>query len=171
MFDENSGAAERFDAKKQSALHAREEAAARHARQEAAARANEREKMAHGARSRQFLADHIPAEIVERFRVMTNTKAFREMDANNDGVITRQELRDACARWHLPAEAVERVLSFADADHDGNIDFGEFVAMFDVATADTEAAAAEARQASYHLAQRGKQNTTFLHHSFCLPFY
>ena len=116
--------------------------------QAAAARADEQAKVAKGAHSRRFLAEHLPAAIVERFRVMTNTKAFRELDANNDGVVTRQELRDACRRWQMPAEAVERVISFADSDHDGNIDFSEFVAMFDVATADTEAAAAEARQAS-----------------------
>ena len=70
--------------------------------QAAAARADEQAKVAKGAHSRRFLAEHLPAAIVERFRVMTNTKAFRELDANNDGVVTRQELRDACRRWQLP---------------------------------------------------------------------
>ena len=46
----------------------------------------------------------------ERFKLMCNTRAFRDLDRNHDGRISRQELHDACQRWNLPTAAVDKVL-------------------------------------------------------------
>ena len=52
---------------------------------------------------------HFPYE-QERFKLMCNTRAFRDLDRNHDGRISRQELHDACQRWNLPTAAVDKVL-------------------------------------------------------------
>ena len=47
---------------------------------------------------------------------MCNTRAFRDLDRNHDGRISRQELHDACERWNLPTTAVDKVLGHVSID-------------------------------------------------------
>jgi len=57
--------------------------------------------------------------------------AFRVFDHNNDGSISKEELREAMTNFGTRFTDEEFILMFAQADknHDGRIDFDEFVAM------------------------------------------
>merc|ERR1711920_1017639 len=59
--------------------------------------------------------------------------AFRTFDQNDDGKISRQELREILqardVQHHLSEETIEGILKDVDADGDGVIDFEEFTKM------------------------------------------
>ncbi|CAD6343979.1 unnamed protein product [Miscanthus lutarioriparius] len=65
--------------------------------------------------------------------------AFQYFDKDNSGYITRQELEHALKEQGLyDAEKIKEVISDADSDNDGRIDYSEFVAMMRKGTAGAE---------------------------------
>ena len=67
--------------------------------------------------------------------------AFAHFDTNGDGNISRDELRKALASENdmaLTEEEIEQMLSEADRDGNGEIDYGEFCAMIMNKTSDTK---------------------------------
>jgi len=66
----------------------------------------------------------IGLEVKERFKSMR--KAFRKMDQNHDGRISKEELLEMCRQWNIPQS--EALMRAADVDHTGTLDFAEFAA-------------------------------------------
>ncbi|KAL6595431.1 hypothetical protein ACP70R_047771 [Stipagrostis hirtigluma subsp. patula] len=65
--------------------------------------------------------------------------AFQYFDKDNSGYITREELEQALKDQGLyDAEQIKEVISDADSDNDGRIDYAEFVAMMRKGTAGAE---------------------------------
>ncbi|CAD6268832.1 unnamed protein product [Miscanthus lutarioriparius] len=65
--------------------------------------------------------------------------AFQYFDKDNSGYITREELEQALKEQGLyDAEKIKEVISDADSDNDGRIDYSEFVAMMRKVTAGAE---------------------------------
>ncbi|KAJ1274051.1 hypothetical protein BS78_05G033400 [Paspalum vaginatum] len=65
--------------------------------------------------------------------------AFQYFDKDNSGYITREELEQALKEQGLyDAEKIKEVISDADSDNDGRIDYSEFVAMMRKGTAGAE---------------------------------
>ena len=85
--------------------------------------ADKDERVEDGSQSLVWLEANLPVEIQERFKVMCHTSAFRDLDRNHDGLISGDELRDACRRWNLPEASVDKVLRLFDRNGDGTIDF------------------------------------------------
>ncbi|XP_061350152.1 calcium-dependent protein kinase 29-like isoform X3 [Gastrolobium bilobum] len=57
-------------------------------------------------------------------------KAFQYFDKDNNGYITRDELRQALTKYQMGDEAtIDEVIDDVDTDKDGNINYQEFVAM------------------------------------------
>ena len=56
-------------------------------------------------------------------------KAFEVMDANNDGVVTKEELRTLLKGLgeEVTDEVVDEMIAIADENGDGKVDFQEFV--------------------------------------------
>ena len=56
-------------------------------------------------------------------------EVFAQFDENHDGLITRDELAGLLRALGQPADpaSVTEVMSYADADHDGVLDLGEFI--------------------------------------------
>jgi len=61
-------------------------------------------------------------EVKERFRNMRT--AFRKMDQNHDGRISKKELLEMCRQWNIPQS--EALIRAADVDNTGTLDFAEF---------------------------------------------
>ena len=57
-------------------------------------------------------------------------KAFDVMDANKDGVVTKEELKSLLKGLgeEVTDEVVDEMISVADTNHDGKVDFEEFCA-------------------------------------------
>ncbi len=55
-------------------------------------------------------------------------KAFDVMDANKDGVVTKDELKNLLKGLgeDVTDEVVDEMISIADTNHDGKVDFDEF---------------------------------------------
>jgi len=55
--------------------------------------------------------------------------AFKEIDKDGSGRLSRDELEDALKRWKVtcPPEKLDRLIRDCDADGDGNISYPEFV--------------------------------------------
>ncbi|KAK3119676.1 hypothetical protein QOZ80_9AG0673660 [Eleusine coracana subsp. coracana] len=67
--------------------------------------------------------------------------AFQYFDKDNSGYITKEELEQALKEQGLyDAEEIKDVISDADANNDGRIDYSEFVAMMRKGTAGAETA-------------------------------
>ncbi|KAL6652769.1 hypothetical protein ACP70R_011694 [Stipagrostis hirtigluma subsp. patula] len=65
--------------------------------------------------------------------------AFQYVDKDNSGLITKEELEQALKEQGLyDAEKIKEVISDADSDNDGRIDYSEFVAMMRKGTAGAE---------------------------------
>nr|CAB3459088.1 unnamed protein product [Digitaria exilis] len=65
--------------------------------------------------------------------------AFQYFDKDNSGYITREELEQALKEQGCyDAEKIKEVISDADSDNDGRIDYSEFVAMMRKGTAGAE---------------------------------
>ncbi|CAD6268826.1 unnamed protein product [Miscanthus lutarioriparius] len=65
--------------------------------------------------------------------------AFQYFDKDNSGYITREELEQALKEQGLyDAEKIKEVISDADSDNDGRIDYSEFAAMMRKGTAGAE---------------------------------
>eukprot|EP00270_Netrium_digitus_P009791 TRINITY_DN299_c0_g1_i1.p1 TRINITY_DN299_c0_g1~~TRINITY_DN299_c0_g1_i1.p1 ORF type:complete len:526 (+),score=132.98 TRINITY_DN299_c0_g1_i1:135-1712(+) len=56
-------------------------------------------------------------------------KAFQFFDADGSGMISLEELQAACEQLNMSKEEIEGMLEEVDSNHDGNIDYAEFVAM------------------------------------------
>lgn len=57
-------------------------------------------------------------------------KAFQYFDKDNNGIITRDELRQAMAQYGLGDDAtIDEIIEDVDTNKDGNINYEEFVAM------------------------------------------
>ncbi|CAD7696382.1 unnamed protein product [Ostreobium quekettii] len=71
------------------------------------------------------MASHLPAEEIAGLKVV-----FEEMDANNNGSITVEELREALKKkgGKIPEADIERIMMAADVDQNGVIDYNEFLA-------------------------------------------
>ena len=56
-------------------------------------------------------------------------KAFNVMDANGDGVVTKEELKTLLSGLgeEVTDEIVDEMINIADADGDGKVNFEEFV--------------------------------------------
>ncbi|KAL6524864.1 Calcium-dependent protein kinase 29 [Orobanche minor] len=64
-------------------------------------------------------------------------KAFRHFDRDNNGHITRDELRQAMTQYGMGDEAtIDEVLDDVDTDKDGRINYDEFVTMMRKGTVD-----------------------------------
>ena len=60
----------------------------------------------------------------------TMKKVFIELDTNNDGKLSREELLEGYKRYMPVMEAeneVERIMNLVDTDQSGFIDFSEFI--------------------------------------------
>merc|ERR1719253_1759262 len=57
-------------------------------------------------------------------------QAFLKMDQNRDGRISKRELLKKCQEWNIPSGEAQALLTQADMDFDGAIDFQEFVRRF-----------------------------------------
>ncbi|XP_019153957.1 PREDICTED: calcium-dependent protein kinase 20-like [Ipomoea nil] len=55
--------------------------------------------------------------------------AFSYFDKDGSGYITQDELQQACEKFGLSDAPIEEILNEVDQDHDGRIDYSEFVAM------------------------------------------
>jgi len=73
-------------------------------------------------------------EVRERFSSMRT--AFLKMDSNKDGRVSANEIRNMCRQWNIPMSEAERVISAADVDDNGTLDFNEFAQRFDPAVGD-----------------------------------
>ncbi|XP_070577063.1 ryanodine receptor 2-like isoform X7 [Ptychodera flava] len=62
---------------------------------------------------------------------ITCSEAFQEMDVNNDGWVSSKEFRDAMeAQKMYKPEEIEYMLSCADTNQDGKLDYSEFTERF-----------------------------------------
>ena len=71
----------------------------------------------------------IADKIYHKFRHLT--EAFRQMDQNHDGKLSKAEIVDTVANFNLgiPYEHVIQLIDhLADTDHDGEVDYNEFAA-------------------------------------------
>eukprot|EP00270_Netrium_digitus_P003604 TRINITY_DN1422_c0_g1_i2.p1 TRINITY_DN1422_c0_g1~~TRINITY_DN1422_c0_g1_i2.p1 ORF type:complete len:518 (+),score=149.17 TRINITY_DN1422_c0_g1_i2:41-1594(+) len=55
-------------------------------------------------------------------------KAFHHLDVSGDGSLSLDELKAACKKLRMREEDVEQMMKEADLNHDGKIDYHEFVA-------------------------------------------
>eukprot|EP00927_Polykrikos_kofoidii_P032318 TRINITY_DN27574_c0_g1_i1.p1 TRINITY_DN27574_c0_g1~~TRINITY_DN27574_c0_g1_i1.p1 ORF type:complete len:600 (-),score=116.41 TRINITY_DN27574_c0_g1_i1:59-1858(-) len=72
---------------------------------------------------------YMGTEIHERFSSMRD--AFLKCDTNRDGRVTKRELSEMCRNWNIPMSEAQRVISAADEDASGTLDFNEFCRRFD----------------------------------------
>lgn len=70
----------------------------------------------------------IDTEIYARFLSMQ--EAFLKLDDNKDGFITEDELVTRCLEWNIPTSEARRIISEADRDRKGYLDFDEFAKRF-----------------------------------------
>lgn len=70
----------------------------------------------------------IDTEIYARFTSMQ--EAFLKMDDNQDGFITEEEVMARCRQWNIPTSEAQRIISEADRDGKGYLDFDEFAKRF-----------------------------------------
>jgi len=70
----------------------------------------------------------IDTEIFERYLSMQ--EAFLKLDDNRDGFITEDELVARCNQWNIPTSEARRIISEADRDNKGCLDFDEFAKRF-----------------------------------------
>eukprot|EP00930_Biecheleria_cincta_P106347 TRINITY_DN9977_c0_g2_i1.p1 TRINITY_DN9977_c0_g2~~TRINITY_DN9977_c0_g2_i1.p1 ORF type:complete len:706 (-),score=128.36 TRINITY_DN9977_c0_g2_i1:61-2178(-) len=70
----------------------------------------------------------IDQEIFARFLSMQ--EAFLKIDDDRNGLITEDELIAKCREWHIPTSEAARVISEADRDDKGCLDFDEFAKRF-----------------------------------------
>ncbi|XP_069044482.1 calcium-binding protein 5b [Lepisosteus oculatus] len=80
----------------------------------------------------ELMTPKLLAETAGMIGVKELRDAFREFDANGDGKITREELRQAMARLlgeRLSPREIDDVVHEADHNGDGTVDFEEFVRM------------------------------------------
>jgi len=75
----------------------------------------------------EFLAATINMNKVEREENML--AAFRYLDKDNSGYITSEELQNACTEFNMGFMSMEDLMRDVDLDHDGRIDYQEFVIM------------------------------------------
>ncbi|KAG0554608.1 hypothetical protein KC19_12G104700 [Ceratodon purpureus] len=75
----------------------------------------------------EFLAATINMNKVEREENML--AAFRYLDKDNSGYITGEELQNAILEFNMGDMSVEDLMNDVDLDHDGRIDYQEFVTM------------------------------------------
>lgn len=55
-------------------------------------------------------------------------EAFRSLDKNNTGMLTINEIKDAFNESAIPSEDVSKIFNMIDIDHDGVINYSEFLA-------------------------------------------
>eukprot|EP00897_Mesotaenium_endlicherianum_P006817 jgi/Mesen1/6163/ME000316S05215 len=75
----------------------------------------------------EFLAGTLHLSKIEKQETLLKT--FTYFDKDGSGYITREELEHACADLGLANMSTQEMIREADADHDGMIDYAEFVAM------------------------------------------
>ena len=70
------------------------------------------------------MSSKLGAEQIEELK-----KAFAVMDANGDGVVTKEELRTLLKGLgeEVTDEVVDEMIAIADENGDGKVDFEEFV--------------------------------------------
>jgi calcium-dependent protein kinase len=55
-------------------------------------------------------------------------EAFRSLDKNNTGILTVNEIKEAFKGTSMPLEDVNSIFEMIDYDHDGVINYSEFIA-------------------------------------------
>ncbi|KAJ0966306.1 hypothetical protein J5N97_027444 [Dioscorea zingiberensis] len=72
------------------------------------------------------IAEHLSTEEVAKIKEM-----FRIMDVNNNGKITLEQLKHGLHKigYQLPDADVKILMDAADVDHNGTLDYGEFVTV------------------------------------------
>lgn len=83
----------------------------------------------------EFLAATINMNKVEREENML--AAFRYLDKDNSGYITGEELQNACIEFNMGDMSIEDLMRDVDLDHDGRIDYQEFLTMMRKGTSTT----------------------------------
>jgi len=71
---------------------------------------------------------YMNTQITQRFRNMQ--EAFRKMDLDKDGRISKEEFLSKCRDWNIPNSEAEKVIAQADLNRDGLVDFNEFAQRF-----------------------------------------
>merc|ERR1712080_178562 len=61
-------------------------------------------------------------------RVHEMNKAFKAMDINGDGMLSQDELRDGLMKMDFDAEMADSIIDSIDVDHDGLVNYSEFIA-------------------------------------------
>eukprot|EP01025_Chloroclados_australasicus_P061445 TRINITY_DN80714_c0_g1_i1.p1 TRINITY_DN80714_c0_g1~~TRINITY_DN80714_c0_g1_i1.p1 ORF type:complete len:544 (-),score=79.95 TRINITY_DN80714_c0_g1_i1:307-1764(-) len=91
----------------------------------------------------EFVAMTMHVSRLEKEEVML--QAFRDFDTDNSGYITPDELADALKKFHLE-DNVQDLMAGVDKNHDGKIDFQEFVQMLREGNEDLQRAGSEIRR-------------------------
>lgn len=63
------------------------------------------------------------------FNVDLLTGAFRELDKDNSGTLSLEELKQGFSEMKVPSAEVERIFSNVDFGHAGEINYSEFLAV------------------------------------------
>lgn len=56
------------------------------------------------------------------------TKTFQQIDSNRDGEISLEEITQALSSYGFKQEQIQKIMESMDADHNGTINYTEFVA-------------------------------------------
>jgi len=79
---------------------------------------------------KQLALEFVQVQLLAREETEEIDMVFRELDTNNDGVLSLEEIQEGYKKYYgieLTKSAVKRTFSNMDANSDGSIDYSEFL--------------------------------------------